>query len=403
MTPSARRRANTPAAVAALLAALVLAVCGGDAGRSLPEVRLEPALGGRTFERPVELGAYPGGRLFIAQQDGLVLLSDATGADLGVLLDLRDRVGLDPGEGLLSVALAPDFQRSGRLWAYYFADGPPTGDFGPEITGRSVLARYQVVGDSAVGGSAVTDFADTASELLVLEIPQPGFNQNGGAIRFGPDGMLYLSVGDGSASFDPFDNGQDRSTLLGTVLRIDVREASAAEPYRVPADNPFVDDETARGELWAYGLRNPWRMAFDAETGALWLGDVGPSTREEVNRIERGGNYGWDLFEGTSCLAARPDCDDRGLTPPVAEYEHAAGRCAVIGGEVYRGAAIPELQGRYLYADFCSGELWAIGDSGAAPVLLTRGPASIVSFGADEARELYLLSHSGEVLRLVPQ
>lgn len=386
------------AAAAALLVALVLAACGGDASRPLPEVKLEPALGGRTFERPVELGAYPGERLFIAQQDGLVLLTDATGADLGVLLDLRDRVGLDPGEGLLSVALAPDFQRSGRLWAYYFADGPPPGDFGPEVTGRSVLARYEVVGGSAVG-----DVADAASELVVLEIPQPGFNQNGGAVRFGLDGMLYLSVGDGSASFDPFDNGQDRSTLLGAVLRIDVREASAAEPYRVPTDNPFVDDATARGELWAYGLRNPWRMAFDAETGALWLGDVGPSTREEVNRIERGGNYGWDLFEGTACLDARPDCDGSGLTFPVVEYEHAEGRCAVIGGEVYRGDAIPELRGRYLYADFCSGELWALDGEGAEPVLLASGPASMVSFGADQDRELYLLTHSGEAWRLVPR
>ena len=222
-------------------------------------------------------------------------------------------------------------------------------------------------------------------------------------LHFGPDGWLYLSVGDGSASFDPFDNGQDRSTLLGAVLRIDVREASAAEPYRVPADNPFVDDATARGELWAYGLRNPWRMAFDAETGALWLGDVGPSTREEVNRIERGGNYGWDLFEGTACLDARPNCDGSGLTFPVAEYEHAEGRCAVIGGEVYRGDAFPELRGHYLYADFCSGELWALDGEGAEPVLLASGPASMVSFGADQDRELYLLTHSGEAWRLVPR
>ena len=267
-----------------LVTALALLVaCGSDDPPKLPTITLEPALGGVRFDRPVEVGAYPGGRFFVAEQGGLVHLLRTDGTDRRLLLDLREHIDVERGEGLLSVALDPDFATNGWLWAYYFAAGEPP---------RSVLGRFEVDGDTA----------DAATGLEVLVLPQPGYNQNGGAIRFGPDGMLYLSLGDGSASTDPFDNGQDLGTLLGAVIRIDVRDSSPAQPYAIPPDNPFVGVEGARGEIWAYGFRNPWRMAFDPEDGTLWAGDVGFIDNEEVNRVGRGANHGWNVLEGFGCL-----------------------------------------------------------------------------------------------------
>ena len=352
---------------------------------------LEPALGGARFDRPVEVGAYPGGRVFVAGQGGLVSVLRGDGGGRRTLLDLRGRVDARRGEGLLSVALDPGFARNGRLWAYYFAAGEPP---------RTVLARFAVAGAEGA--------ADAADGLDVLVLPQPGYNQNGGAIRFGPDGMLYLGLGDGSASADPFANGQNRGTLHGAVIRIDVRESSAARPYATPPGNPFAGEDGARGEIWAYGLRNPWRMAFDPEGGALWAGDVGFSAAEEVNRIERGGNYGWSVLEGFACLRPAAACERAGTTPPVAAYAHEAGRCAVTGGLVYRGAAIPGLRGAYLYGDYCSGEIFALrppapGEGAAAlaePFVLASGAGAVVSFGLDAEGEPLAVDHGGAIWRL---
>ncbi|MYE32962.1 MAG: PQQ-dependent sugar dehydrogenase, partial [Chloroflexi bacterium] len=267
------RRARLPGL---LLVCALLAACEDGEPPPLPIVALEPALGEARFDRPVEVGAYPGERLFVGEQGGLVHVLRADGNDRRVLLDLREHIDVEKGEGLLSVALDPGYERNGYLWAYYFAAGEPP---------RSVLARFEVVEDAV----------DPATRLEVLVLPQPGYNQNGGAIRFGPDGMLYLSLGDGSAATDPFENGQNLGTLLGSVVRIDVRDSSPAQPYAVPPDNPFVGVERARDEIWAYGFRNPWRMAFDPEGGALWLGDVGFIDNEEVNRVGRGANHGWNV------------------------------------------------------------------------------------------------------------
>ena len=383
----------------ALFAAVLLAAGCDDGGTDAPpiappeqplRVTLEPALGGRIFDLPIEISAYPGARLFVAQQDGRVLLTDEAGSDLGVLLDISDRVGLDPGEGLLSVALAPDFEASGHLWTWYFAVDPP----------RTALSRFEVT----------VDLADPASELVALEVEQPGFNQNGGAIRFGPDGMLYLSIGDGSASVDPFDNGQNLATLLATVIRIDVRDASLAEPYWIPEDNPFVDRPGARPEIWAYGLRNPWRMAFDTDSGALWLGDVGASSEEEINRIERGGNYGWSVFEAHRCVARQPECDALDAIPPVATFLHSPGRCAAIGGLVYRGEFLPELDGLYLYADLCSGQLWGVQATSSGPTgpdelnprEIEGGTPGTVTFGLDAAGEVLIADLDGRVWQMRP-
>ncbi len=367
------RAATLLVAVAALL---VLAACTGDTRPDTPPlVALERAFGGREFERPIEVGAYPGGRMLVAEQDGLVHVLAPDGSAASTLIDPRELVDATSGrEGLLSVALDPAFEDNGKLWAYYFAIGEPA---------RTVLARFDVVDDRA----------DLASQVVVLEVPQPGGNQNGGAIRFGPDGMLYLGLGDGSASFDPFENGQDLTTLLGAIVRLDVSETSETTPYLVPPDNPFVDVEDARSEIWAYGLRNPWRMAFDPETGALWGGDVMAGGPEELNRYEAGGNYGWDQRQGFDCLYFPPCLGaSDGLTPPVAVYEHSEVRCAVIGGVIYRGDGVAGLDGWLLAGDFCSGEVLAI-DAVAPgerpiPVAIAEGAGPISSFGLDAAGEV---------------
>ena len=382
------------ARLAWLAAALALLVACGDEGPpELPTVTLEPAIGGQQFERPIEVGVYPGGRFFVAEQGGLVHLLRADGSDRLVLLDLREHIDVELGEGLLSVALDPNFDGNGRLWAYYFAAGEPP---------RSVLARFEVADDTA----------DAASGLEVLVLPQPGYNQNGGAIRFGPDGMLYLGLGDGSASTDPFENGQDLGTLLGSVIRIDVRDSSPTQPYVVPPDNPFVGVEGARDEIWAYGFRNPWRMAFDPEDGALWLGDVGFIDNEEVNRVGRGANHGWNVREGFGCLTPAQSCEAEGMTPPVTAYGHDGGRCSVTGGVVYRGEAIPALRGVYLFGDFCSGEVFALhppADNAeppgerSEPVVLVGGAGSLVSFGLDADGEVLVVDYRGAIWRLTAE
>jgi glucose/arabinose dehydrogenase len=360
-----------------VLVGTVLGGCGEDGPVELPPLELAPALGGERYAEPVEIGTYPDGRLFLAERAGRVLLVSEEDPAGAVLLEITDRVDDDYGEGLLSVALDPGFESNGFVWVYYFAEGDPD---------QTLLSRFSVAGD----------VADPASELVALALEQPGFNQNGGAIRFGPDdGMLYLSLGDGSASTDPFMNGQNLGTLLGTVIRIDVREASEAEPYRVPSDNPFVETAGARAEIWAYGLRNPWRMTIDAESGEMWLGDVQVSTEEEVDRVERGDNLGWSVMEGAGCLS-RTGCDPDGYVLPRATYPHGEGRCAVIGGVVYRGEAIEALAGRYLYGDFCSGRMWALDrEGGSAPELIADLEGQLTSFGTDADEEVLVLDIDG--------
>ena len=331
------------------------------------------------FTQPIEVGAYPDRRVFVAERGGQVwLVTDEGGRSL--LGDLGPVVDAERGEGLLSFALDPAFAETGEVWAYYFAADEPW---------RSVLSRFELL-----DGVIALD-----SELVVLEIEQPGFNQNGGAVRFDAESYLYLSVGDGSASMDPFDQGQDPSTLLATVLRLDVSAASEAEPYRIPQSNPFLDDPAVRPEIFAYGFRNPWRMSIDLESGDVWLGDVGFSNAEEIDRVEAGGNYGWSLLEGTYCLSR--ECDAEGLIAPIYEYPHEEGRCAAVGGVVYRGEAIDHLDGAYLFGDLCSGEVWALVD-GAAPALLADLDGMLVTFGVDADGEVLVADYQGGgVYRLV--
>ena len=236
--------------------------------------------------------------------------------------------------------------------------------------------------------------ADRGSELVIIEVEQPFPNHNGGAIRFGPDGMLYLGFGDGGSGGDLLGNGQNLETLLRSIIRIDVRDASPGAPHVVATDNPFVGVAGAREEIWAFGLRNPWRMAFDSDGGVLWLGDVGHGAREEVDIVERGGNSGWNRLEGAHCFEPRSGCDEEGVTLPAAEYSHELG-CSITGGMVYRGETVPSLVGSYLFADFCSARVWALWVAGGEAV-------EVASFGTDLRREVYLLTFGGPILRTAP-
>jgi glucose/arabinose dehydrogenase len=318
--------------------------------------------------------------LYVAEQGGRVVALGADGAEPRLVLDLTGRTDAAGEQGLLGLAFAPD---GAALYVNY--------------TDRS--------GDTTIEGFTMADErAVPRSRRLVLAVDQPYANHNGGNLAFGPDGYLYVGLGDGGGAGDPLGNGQSLGTLLGKMLRIDPASAGAA-PYTVPTDNPFVDDPGARPEIWAYGLRNPWRYSFDRVTGDLWIGDVGQSDREEIDlqpAASTGGeNYGWSIVEGTEPFQGDPT---DALLPPVYDYGHEGGECAVTGGYVYRGSAIPALAGTYLFADVCVGSIETLRIDGdrAVPGSLGLQVAGPASFGEDQRGELYVLSLEGGVYRLVP-
>ncbi len=357
-------------------------------GGTLPGVRVENAFPRFSFDRMVYL-AHPNGlpeRLYLVLQPGRIMVFDNVPAPSSpqTFLDIRDRVS-DRGneEGLLGLAFDPDYEDNGYFYVYYSAASPR----------RSVIARYQASPDAAT--------ADPNSEKIIMEIGQPYSNHNGGHIAFGPDGYLYVGLGDGGSGGDPRGHGQDLGTLLGTILRIDVSTLDETGGYAVPQNNPFVGVERALPEIWAYGLRNPWRFSFDRETGDLWTGDVGQNRLEEIDVIRPGGNYGWNIMEGTSCFRD-VGCDREGLEPPVAEYGRDGG-CSVTGGYVYRGSRIPSLVGAYVYGDFCSGRIWALRHDGnrvTGQAEIANTDLQIASFAEGPDGEIYVLSFTGEIGRL---
>ncbi len=367
-----------------LLAAVVWAAVAPSPNAALPALELERVFPALTFERPVLLthAGDGSGQVYVVEQHGVIHRIDpATPERADVFLDISARVSRQGNEeGLLGLAFDPAFAENGRFYVYYSAASPR----------RSVLSRFEV------GGNGL---GSPASESVLLEVPQPYRNHNGGMIEFGPDGMLYVALGDGGSAGDPQRHGQDLGTLLGTILRIDVTQPEGGAPYPVPGDNPFVGQSGARGEIWAYGLRNPWRFSFDRETGDLWTGDVGQNALEEVDIVRRGGNYGWNEMEGSRCF--RPACDPDAFEAPVVEYGRDAG-CSITGGYVYRGQRLPELQGVYLYADFCSGRIWGLrwdGERVTEQAQLARAEFQIPSFGEDEAGEVYVLGFDGGIYR----
>lgn len=332
-------------------------------------------------------------RLFIVERAGSIRIVQ-NGAVLATpFLDIGSRVSTLVERGLLSMAFDPQYASNG-LFFIYFTD----------LNGDIAIERFQVSpGDP--------NLADQASALRILTIAHRDFaNHNGGLVAFGPDGFLYIGTGDGGGGGDTLGNGQNLNALLGKLLRIDVRNSSVAQPYAIPPQNPFVAQAGRRGEIWAYGLRNPWRYAFDAATGSLYIADVGQNRSEEVNVVAAaaaGLNYGWNITEGSLCFPGDP-CDKQGLTLPVLEYAHdASGGCSITGGHVYRGSAIPELQGRYFYSDFCRGWLRSFAHSNGSATgqidwnIVNVG--SIFSFGEDAQKELYMLASTGRVFKIVRQ
>lgn len=329
-------------------------------------------------------------RLFIVEQPGRIRIVKQ-GALLAVpFLDLTAKITAGGEQGLLSLAFDPRYADNGYFYVYF-----------NDTQGDIAVERYSVMPGNA-------DLADPASVLRILSIPHPTFgNHNGGLLAFGADGYLYAGIGDGGGGGDPSGNAQNLGKLLGKLLRIDVSSASAAKPYSIPPGNPFAGQAGRMAEIWAYGLRNPWRYAIDGET--LYIADVGQSQREEINAapLAQGGlNYGWNIMEGKTCYKDA-GCSPAGLTAPILDYDHSQG-CSVTGGYVYRGNAIPELRGHYFYSDFCGGWLRSLryqngqtSDQRSWPVG-NVGP--ILSFGLDAQQELYLLgSEGGKVYRLEKQ
>lgn len=355
----------------------------------LETLRLELVLrsGEGWLEAPTNFVQAGNDLILVTDQEGVIWVfeEEHLGAEHVFVpepLDISGRVSSRGWEeGLLGLALSPNNER--YLYVHYSAANPR----------RSVISRFNY--NRAVAPD---------SELVILEVEQPYANHNGGQLALGPDGYLYIGLGDGGSAGDPQGNGQDTSTLLGTILRIDVSEATAAQPYAIPPDNPFADGRDGRPEIWAYGLRNPWRFSFDRETGELWAGDVGQNRWEEIDIIERGGNYGWNVMEGNHCFRPPSGCESEDFIPPVWEYPLEDDACSVIGGYVYRGAAIPWLTGAYVYGDFCTGQVFGLRYANRQVVehkLLADTGLRIASFGQDNDGELYVLSQGEGIFRLV--
>jgi glucose/arabinose dehydrogenase len=351
-------------------------VFGAD-GTVWPEVSYGRIAAGISQPTNIVNAGDRSGRVFFTEQAGRILVLKA-GAVLGVpFLDIRDRVSCCGERGLLGLAFPPGYAQKGVFYLNY-----------TNLSGDTVVARYRVTSDP--------DVASPESEEILLTISQPFANHNGGQLAFGPDGYLYVAAGDGGSGGDPTGNGQNPATLLGKILRIDVE--SETGPYAIPADNPFVNDPAARDEIWALGLRNPWRFSFDRLTGDLYIGDVGQDSYEEINfqptSSPGGENYGWNVMEGMHCFRDLP-CAVEGFTLPVAEYDHTLG-VSVTGGAVYRGDVYPRMRGVYFYADLARGRLWGLRNSGGEwqNEVVSRNTFRVTTFGDDEAGNLYLADYN---------
>lgn len=388
------RRAFISVALALVLfgaSADVIALTTDATSAETPSIRLELAVSGFAKPTAVTNAGDGSGRLFVAEKPGRIQIV-RDGAVLATpYLDINDIVRTKGNEqGLLSLAFHPGYGSNGQFFVDYTNNA-----------GDVVIARYRV-------SDANPDRADPASAEILLTISKPYDDHNAGQLAFGPDGYLYIGVGDGGAESEPDRNAQRTTTLLGKILRIDVDHAENGRPYAIPADNPFVGSDSSLPEIWAYGLRNPWRFSFDQATGDLYIADVGLWSSEEVNIQENGTpggrNYGWNIVEGEICHdQERADrCASSELTSPVFVYHHDAG-CAIVGGYVYHGVALPEIQDRYLFGDFCLGNIWTLardGDAWIASKPLATGKL-ITTFGVDEAGELYLGDLGGNLYRIV--
>jgi glucose/arabinose dehydrogenase len=347
----------------------------------LATIKLLPVLTGLSSPVFVTTARDGSNRLFVVEQGGVIKVLQPGSSSPTVFLDITANV-LSGGErGLLGLTFHPHFSSNRRFFVNYTR----------QPDGATVIAEYQA-------SPADPNVADP-TERVLLVIAQPFANHNGGMVEFGPDGFLYIGMGDGGSGNDPGNRAQNTAELLGKILRIDVDQPDGSQPYSSPSTNPFAGSTAGRDEIFAYGFRNPWRFSFDRATGDLYVGDVGQNAVEEIDIVTLGGNYGWRVWEGTSCTANDPGlCDPTGFVFPIAEYTHAGGRCAVTGGYVYRGSRSSVPAGSYLYADFCTGEIFRL-QNGASSLLLDSG-LSLSAFGEDEAGELYVVDLGGTVQRI---
>lgn len=374
----------------AVIAAAALAIAGATQA-AIPDIEMVEWAKG--FDHPVWIEPY-GDKFLVVDQPGVIrLVPGSGGADSTVFLDIRTRVNYGGEKGLLGLALHPRFAKRPVFYVNY-----TTGEDGK---GRPRTLRTRIAEFRVAPGLAS---CAPATERVLLEFDQPYSNHNGGQVGFGPDGLLYCGNGDGGAGNDPQDNGQKMSTLLGKMIRIDVDRTNGDSPYAIPPDNPFVKKDGARPEIYALGLRNPWRWSFDRKTGDLWAGDVGQNNWEEIDVITRGGNYGWRIMEGFHCTpkVSPENCDQTGLIAPVVEYPRSDG-VSVTGGYVYRGARFPALQGVYVYGDFGSRRIWGLRREKGTVVEkreIGMAPQSIASFGEDAAGELFVVGHGGLIWRV---
>lgn len=379
------------------LALLILACSSKDP--EIPEVPDIPADGitsaaafpALKFSSPVDLVQAPGdsSRFYVVEQQGTIRTFEnaANVSSAPAFLDITRKVTSGGERGLLGLAFHPQYKSNGFLFVNYTTSNPL----------KTVIARYKA--------NPATNQADPASEVVLFTFNQPYSNHNGGSLQFGKDGFLYIATGDGGSGGDPQNYAQNLQSHLGKILRVDV-DATTKGNYGIPADNPFISNgQAALPEIYAYGLRNPWRISFDMENARLFAGDVGQNEREEIDLIVKGGNYGWRLKEGTKCYNPASNCAGENLIEPIHDYVQGNGDRSITGGYVYRGKAIPSLAGKYIYGDYVSGRIWALemtGDTKKENTLLLENQGSISSFGQDLNGEVYFLNHSdGKVMKLV--
>jgi glucose/arabinose dehydrogenase len=408
--PESRRQATRILALVSMIAVVIMA-CGVIPGRagarpsaqtstiSVPTGRGAASAGvqtslvelGRGFRQPVYLthAGDGSGRMFVVERGGTIRIVQDGETLATPFLDVRGLITTSgPEQGLLGLAFHPNFANNGQFFIYYTATDK-----------ANTVARYTMSADPNV--------ADPNSGSILFAIPDTRDNHNGGMLAFGPDGYLYTGTGDGGAAGDPDRNGQKTDAMLAKILRLDVNGADPGLPYAIPPGNPFADRGGAGGQVWAYGLRNPWRFSFDRLTHEIYIADVGQGDYEEIDlqpATSTGGeNYGWNITEGSHCYPANASCSTDGFILPIAEYSHADGDCSVTGGYVYRGAQSPALQGAYLFGDFCSGRFWMLrrDNSGQwTSGLLADTDHQISSFGEDESGEVYLLSLAGGIYKV---
>lgn len=389
LTRRALRRIVALGMAAALLAAMAAPSLAVVAGSPIKLALRASGLSDPVFVTSAHDGT---GRLFIVEQTGKIRIY-VNGAVLATpFLSIGSQVRLGAEQGLLGLAFHPNYKSNRKLYVNF-----------TDVNGNTVVREYRA-------SSTNRNVVATSTARTILKVTQPYANHNGGMLAFGPDGYLYIGLGDGGSGGDPGNRAQNKDTLLGKILRIDVNRTRTGHNYTWPSSNPYVG-HPGRNEIWQIGLRNPWRFSFDRANGNLWIGDVGQNAWEEIDRAVRtssgagrGVNWGWRSLEGFHCYSPSSGCSTSGKTKPVLAYDHGGGRCAVTGGYVYRGKLVPALVGRYVFADYCSGEIWSVGATAASPAtktLLLDTSYTISSFGENASGELYLVDHDGGKLYAV--